>query len=219
MDETWNDRWNCWTKSCHLRLGFSLISSQLANLLIDVSNERGPHSSCRAIAQPEDTGEIVPFVSRQHRRSAASCKRPSAAHVPFHHSQPFTPDLFLQWCYFKPHVERCQRVPVSVPSSLCVPMRQMLISRPGRAVVVSADLCCWLKPCVFLWPCACLLAFLCAGIALPLYSYIDAAVCSSLVLSVPLSFRLFGLFFSCLLLQFAFVCCRGTELTEELRGN
>lgn len=62
----------------------------------------------------------------------------------------------------------------------------MLISHPGRAVVVSADLCCWLKPCVFLWPCACLLAFLCAGIALPLCSYTDAAVCSLLVLSLPL---------------------------------
>lgn len=88
-------------------------------------------------------------------------------------------DLFLQKCYFKPHVERCQRVPVSVPSSLCVPMRQMLISCPGHTVVVSADLSCWLKPCVFLWPCVCLLAFLCAGIALPLYSYIGLlfAVC------------------------------------------
>lgn len=165
-----------------------VISSQLADLLIDVSNERGPHYSCRAEAHPEDAGESVPFVSRQHRCSTASRKRRSAAHLPFHHSQPFTPDLFLQRCYFKPHVEPCQRVLVSVPSSLCVPMRQMLISRPGRAVVVSADLSCWLKPCVFLWLCACLLAFLCAGIALPLYSYIDAAVCISLVLSVPLLF-------------------------------
>lgn len=177
-----------------------MISSQLADLLFDVSNERGAHYSCRAAEPPEDAGESVPFVSRQHRRNAASRKRRSAAHLPFHHSQPFTPDLFLQRCYFKPHVEHCQRVPVSLPSSLCVPMRQMLISGPGRAVVVSADLCCWLKPCVFLWPSACLLAFLCAGIAIRLYSYIDAAVCSSLAFQSHCC-SLTRLFFSCLLLQ------------------
>lgn len=121
-----------------------MISSQLAHLLIDVLNERGAPYSCRAVAHPGDAGESVPFVSRQHRRSAASRERRSAAHLPFHHSQPFTLDLFLQPCYFQPHVERCQRVPVSLSSSLSVPMRQMLIScscRFSRSVLLTEALC------------------------------------------------------------------------------
>lgn len=142
----------------------------------------------QGLRAPRRRWRISPFCFETTQTAPPPANSAQLRTFSFHHSQPFTPDLFLQRRYFKPHVERCQRVPVSVPSCLCVPMRQMLISRPGRTVVVSADLYCWLKPCVFLWPCACLLAFLCAGIALPLYSHVDAAVCSLLVLSVPLLF-------------------------------
>lgn len=38
----------------------------------------------------------------------------------------------------------------------CVLLRQMLISVQALVRAVgSADLCCWLKPCVFEWPCMC----------------------------------------------------------------
>lgn len=172
-------------KSCHLQLGLSVLSGQLADLLIGVSNARGPHYSCRA----RRCWRISLSLSQDADAAPPPAKLRSAAHLPFHHSQPFTPDLFLQRCYFKPHVERCQRVPVSVPSSLCVPMRQMLISRSrARSCRFSRSLLLTEAVCVFVAVRLCLLAFLCAGIALPLYSYIDAAVCSSLVLSVSLLF-------------------------------
>lgn len=110
-----------------------MISCQLAHLLIDV--EMGEELVIPA--GPSKTLENQSLFSQD-----ASRKRRSAVHLPFHHSQPFTAVFFLQRRYFKPRVERRQRAPLPVPSSLCVPMRQMLISGPGRAVVVSADLCC-----------------------------------------------------------------------------
>lgn len=71
---------------------------------------------------------------------------------------------------------------------LCSDASDAYLAIPARSCRFSRSLLLTEALCVFVAVRLCLLAFLCVGGALPLYSYIDAAVCSSLVLSVSLLF-------------------------------
>lgn len=117
----------------------------------------------------------------QDNTDAAPPPAHSAAHLPFHHSQPFALCFIFTATLFQASrraLSTCAGLRAVIP--LCSDASDAYLWSRARSCRFSRSLLLTEALCVHA------LAFLCAGVELPLYSYIDAAVCSSLVLSVSL---------------------------------
>lgn len=155
------------------------FSCQLPDLLIYVQNGREYFLS---LQHTQKTLESQSLLSQDNTDAAPPPrKRHSAAHLPFHHSQPFTLCFIFTATLFQASrraLSTCAGLRAVIP--LCSDASDAYLWSRARSCRFSRSLLLTEALCVHA------LAFLCAGVERPLYSYIDAAVCSSLVLSVSL---------------------------------
>lgn len=125
-------------------------SSVFSQLIIDVSNEREAHYSCRAVVHPEDAGESVPFVWRQCRHSAASRKRHSTAHLSFSSVPAFYP-----WFIFTAMLFQATRRALSTGAGrravmpLCSDVSDAYLSSRAHSCRFSRSLLLTEASCVF----------------------------------------------------------------------